>query len=308
VTRLRVALLVLAAAGASAPPAAAQVHDARLQGHWKMSGRVTRADGVRGEHAGQRVTRAWDFTSTCASGPCTRVTLRRERSAHRVDVLTLRRTSAGVLEGSGQFFVPLRCSGRTYPQGGIAYFTVHLKIGKAAVVQGKRFGTRISATYVNSRRVNRTPCPGSLGRDAGTYSGRLSSPVPAPPVADFGSSVDPVSGTATFSDASSSPSGAKVVGWQWDFGDPGSGASNTSTDPNPSHQYASGGTYDVRLTVTDSNGLTATVTHQVSVTPHAAARRSSPPPRPEPPPARQPSAVRSSLHRSADRGSARRTG
>lgn len=307
-TRLRVVLLVLAMAGAAAPTAAAQVHDARLQGHWKMSGRVTRADGVRGEHAGQRVTRAWDFASACSSGPCTRVTLRRQRSAHRVDVLTLRRASAGVLKGSGKFYVPLRCAGRTYKRGGIAYFSVRVTISRAAVVQGKRFATRISATYVNSKRVNRTPCPGSLGRDAGTYSGSLSSAVPAPPVGDFGSSTDPVSGTATFTDASSARTGAKVVRWQWDFGDPGSGAGNASTDPNPSHQYTSGGTYDVRLTVTDSNGLTATVTHQVEVTPHAAAHRSSPRPRPEPPPARRRSGVRTSLDRSAGRGSARRTG
>ena len=35
----------------------------------------------------------------------------------------------------------------------------------------------------------------------------------------------------------------------WNFGDPSSGANNTSTDPNPTHAYASGGIYTVSLTV-----------------------------------------------------------
>jgi uncharacterized membrane protein len=230
-----------------------------------MSGRVTRADGVRGEHVGQRVTRAWAFTSSCAAGPCKQVALRRERAAHRFDKLTLRRASRGVLAGNGRFYVPLRCAGRTYAHGGIAYFSLRLSVRRARVVQGIRFATAVDATYRNTKRVNRTRCAGALGRDAGTYSGRLSSAVPAPPLADFGSSVDPVSSQATFTDSSKPQTGVRVVRWRWDFGDPGSGTSNNSADTSPSHHYTAAGTYNVTLTVTDSNGLTATVTHQVTV-------------------------------------------
>lgn len=48
-----------------------------------------------------------------------------------------------------------------------------------------------------------------------------------------------------------------ITDWAWDFGDPGSG-SNTSTDQNPSHTYATPGTYNVTLTTTADNGCTST--------------------------------------------------
>jgi hypothetical protein len=37
--------------------------------------------------------------------------------------------------------------------------------------------------------------------------------------------------------------------WAWDFGDPSSGANNTSTLQNPTHIFAAAGTYTVTLTV-----------------------------------------------------------
>lgn len=55
-----------------------------------------------------------------------------------------------------------------------------------------------------------------------------------------------------------------VTGYTWDFGDPGSGADNSSSQPNPTHVFAQAGMYDVRLTVT--NGCqTETVTLPVLV-------------------------------------------
>ena len=41
--------------------------------------------------------------------------------------------------------------------------------------------------------------------------------------------------------------------FQWDFGDPASGADNTSTLANPSHFYATPGTYTVRMVANDPN-------------------------------------------------------
>lgn len=68
---------------------------------------------------------------------------------------------------------------------------------------------------------------------------------------------------ASFTDSSTDDHG--VVSWSWSFGD-----GLISTLRNPSHSYASSGTYQVVLTVKDAEGLSGTVTHAVTV--------SSPPP------------------------------
>jgi serine protease len=82
-------------------------------------------------------------------------------------------------------------------------------------------------------------------------------PTNQPPNADFTFTTDDL--TATFTDASDDPDGT-VVSWDWDFGDTGS-----STAQNPSHTYASAGTYSVTLTVTDNDGAVDSVTKPVTV-------------------------------------------
>ncbi len=55
-----------------------------------------------------------------------------------------------------------------------------------------------------------------------------------------------------------------ILTWSWFFDDPNSGASNTSTLPNPYHSFTSTGTiHNVTLTVTTVNGQTLSVTIQV---------------------------------------------
>jgi PKD repeat protein len=56
----------------------------------------------------------------------------------------------------------------------------------------------------------------------------------------------------------------EIVARRWEFGD---GAVMTGNEFFTSHTYAAGGTYDVRLTVTDSFGLTGTTTRSVTVPP-----------------------------------------
>jgi PKD repeat protein len=67
--------------------------------------------------------------------------------------------------------------------------------------------------------------------------------------------------TCTFTDGSADPDGT-IESWVWEFGD-GTG----STDQNPQHTYPAGGSYEVKLTVTDSDDATDDVVQQVSVTP-----------------------------------------
>ena len=69
----------------------------------------------------------------------------------------------------------------------------------------------------------------------------------------------------SFTDNSLAHGGGAITLWQWDFGDPISGVNNTSAMPSPTHIYASGGTYTVRLKVTNYNGCSDTVSQSVNV-------------------------------------------
>ena len=63
--------------------------------------------------------------------------------------------------------------------------------------------------------------------------------------------------------ASTASAGATITQWAWNFGD---GNTSTASSPLTSHQFGAARTYVVRLTVTDSQGRTGTVTVNVTVT------------------------------------------
>lgn len=70
---------------------------------------------------------------------------------------------------------------------------------------------------------------------------------------------------AQFTDTSTVASPDVITTWHWDFGDPSSGPSNTSTLQNPQHSYTATGTYNVQLIVTSNNGCKDTITQVLSV-------------------------------------------
>ncbi len=256
--------VALADAG-GAPPTSA---DGRLQGSFALDGRVTVAHNVRDERAGHLLKRRWYFTSSCASGPCDTVSVRRARSGSGADRLTLTRRSPGLYSGPGVFYQALSCHHHRYPHGGRVPFVITVRVASTATVQGAPFATTIRSTYVNARRENLTRCSGFLGHDAARYAGPREGALPGPPAGNFAAAQEspPNSSTYDFTDTSRAGEGhARVVARQWSFGDPASGAANSSTATNPSHTFTTPGIYTVTLTVRDANGLTSTVSHDVTV-------------------------------------------
>ena len=71
----------------------------------------------------------------------------------------------------------------------------------------------------------------------------------------------------SFLDKSTFITGEKIVAWNWNFGEPSSGADNTSSATNPTHTYSSSGNFLVSLTITSEYGCDAYIEKQVYVQP-----------------------------------------
>ncbi len=166
---------LMSAAGAGTAPAQpgppAPGVQSRLEGTFQLTGRVTVAHDVRGEHAGEVVQRTWTFTPLCVSGPCAQVRLFRGR-ANATDTLILTETSPGHYAGTGRFFAPLKCAGQVYATGEEVPFQIKLHVTATGTApDGTTVATQIGATYVNKSRLNLTRCVIVLGHDAARYTG-----------------------------------------------------------------------------------------------------------------------------------------
>mgnify|MGYP000585568290 CR=1 FL=1 len=81
------------------------------------------------------------------------------------------------------------------------------------------------------------------------------------PVAGFSTSLSCAGGMTTFTDEST-PADGELEYWLWDFGD-----GSTSIQQNPTHVYASAGTYQVMLWVGDTNDCFNQASAVVTVNP-----------------------------------------
>jgi hypothetical protein len=268
------AAIVAALIAGTSPSLAADPppQDARVLGSFTMLARVTTAVNVRGEHAGQLLRRSWTITPRdCEASVCGQLLLVRQRSGGLHQRVTLRRAAPGRYTGSGAFWVALRCLGRVHRLGSRVPFRITLTVTAAQQVEDVAFARRIAATYVNPRRTDTTRCPLGPSHDAARYTGTATSALPPPPVAQFTDQVDAATQAASFTDTSAPASGgAQITSQLWNFGDPASGAQDTSTERNPAHRFTAPGSYQVALTVTDGNGLTATTAQTVTVPPSLA--------------------------------------
>jgi PKD repeat protein len=68
-----------------------------------------------------------------------------------------------------------------------------------------------------------------------------------------------------FTDNSTPVSGRTNMAWDWNFGDPASGASNTASGRSVTHTFATAGAYTVVLTVTDDLGQKSSATASITV-------------------------------------------
>jgi PKD repeat protein len=131
----------------------------------------------------------------------------------------------------------------------------------ATVTGNGRYAFALKSSSVDSMLVNSRET--ATGRPQLVVNGGAPLP-PAVPVGAF--SADPSSGgaplDATFTDQSTN----NPTSWSWNFGDPGSGSANTSSLQNPSHTFASIGSFDVTMTPSNAFGTGTPVTHTITVT------------------------------------------
>jgi PKD repeat protein len=86
------------------------------------------------------------------------------------------------------------------------------------------------------------------------------------PRVNFGNSLACSGEQVSFAEESDAVEGA-VTGWQWNFGDPGSGDDNISTQQHATHVYKQSGTYTVKLVIFTSYGCADSLAQTITVTP-----------------------------------------
>jgi PKD repeat protein len=145
-------------------------------------------------------------------------------------------------------------SGSSDPDGTISSYAWTFGDGSTGTGATPSHAYTAAGTYTVALTVtDNGGATGSVNHDV-----TVTAPPPnQPPVAAFTSSCTDLS-CAFDSSGSSDPDGT-ITSYAWDYGDGQTGSL-------ASHTYAAAGTYTVALTVTDDDGATGTVSHDVTVT------------------------------------------
>ena len=148
-------------------------------------------------------------------------------------------------------------SGSSDPDGTVASYSWNYGDGSAA-------GTGVKPTHAyasaGTYTVALTVTDNQGATNTVSHSITVTAPVNQPPVAAFTSSSSNLTGS--FDGSGSSDPDGTVASYSWNYGD----GSAAGTGVKPTHAYATAGTYNVTLTVTDNQGATNSVSHSITVT------------------------------------------
>src|SRR5262249_54542860 len=154
--------------------------------------------------------------------------------------------------------------GRRYPHGLVVPYTITVQVAQAVPVEGIAFAGQLTAVYRNRRRIDRTRCPIGPSHDAAQYTG-VAAPLPSPPAAAFPVASPPANAAAPSpARRTGAAGGARTGARVWQFGAPAPGAATPPTASPATHTFSAPGVYQVSLTVTDANGLSASSTQAVT--------------------------------------------
>jgi hypothetical protein len=251
-------LIVIIAAALLAPAAqASAATPPAVEGSWTVRATVVSAEG--GARPPEGAKRHAVYDARHCSAPCAVRLAERLPGGGRPRVAF---TRAGRIY-TGTARTRLRCASGRVP----AQLTDRFQISRRV----RRAGRRLAANLSGKARIRGT-CGGTAAELVVRWTAERSD-LPEPPTPSFSSGPDPVSlttdgGVVTFVDSSTDDlDGGRIVRWEWDFGDPASGAANTASGEQVTHTYTAPGTFTVKLTVTDDDGLSASVRDVVNVDP-----------------------------------------
>jgi len=257
----RLALPTLLVAGLFHSPVSAGATTAGPLGHWELRGLVVSEHNLYDRSVGTVFHRSLRFR-TC--GPACR-TLSFETISGSFERRTMRR--------QGRYWIGTSSYKRACRDGSgsnTGRSRLKLRVTRSVTRDGQQLASALTGTF---RATYTGDC--DAADEAWEVTARRDDlpPAPAPPTADFTVTPDTLSvasntNTAFFEDESSDDEDSgRIAKRHWDFGDPASGAANTSNQVSPAHAYTTPGAYRVTLTVTDNRGLTASTRRTVVISP-----------------------------------------